>query len=289
MFNQLISILVNGITISSTYAIVAIGLSLVYGVSKTFNYAYGSFATVGAYITWLLFSMFDWMNYPVAFMVMIPFMFLFGIVIEWLIPRPLRKNDNWEITTVVATLGLGVLLNNLVLFLFGPYTKALPELGGGSLRIAHVQLDWNRIVILILAVVIVIALKLFLKKTYIGMSMRAVAQDIEGARVVGMKINQIFALTFGISTVLAGLCGILLGTMYFLTPSGGWDIFIKAFVIVALGGAGSIDGALYAAFILGISESFIQYSMGPIWVMPFWFIFLMAVLIFKPRGLLGIR
>jgi branched-chain amino acid transport system permease protein len=121
------------------------------------------------------------------------------------------------------------------------------------------------------------------------MGMRAVSQDILGARVVGLSVNKVFAATFGISTVLAGISGLFLGSIYFVSPQVGWNHFIKAFVIVALGGAGSVDGALYAAFILGTSENLVQWGFGPLWVMPFWLLVLIVVLAVRPRGLLGIR
>jgi len=287
--NQLIEVLISGIMISSTYALVAIGLSLVYGVSKIFNYAYGSLITLGAYSGWFLFSIFSSMNYLMAFLIVILFMFLVGIVIESAIARPLRRKANWEITTIIATLGLGILLSNLVLLLFGPYMKSIPELTGGLLNLAGTSIDKDRLLMLGISLGIVVTIKLFLSKSRQGMCMRAVSQDIEGAKVVGLPINRVFAVTFGISTFLAGISGVFLGSIYFLSPTGGWTYFIKAFVIVALGGVGSVDGALYAAFILGITESLVQWQFGSLWVMPFWFVVLLFVLSIRPKGLLGIR
>ncbi len=287
--NQLIEVLISGIMISSTYALVAIGLSLVYGVSKIFNYAYGSLITLGAYSGWFLFSISSSMNYLMAFLIVIPFMFLVGIVIESVIARPLRRKANWEITTIIATLGLGILLSNLVLLLFGPYMKSIPELTGGLLNFAGTSIDKDRLLMLGISLGIVVTIKLFLSKSRQGMCMRAVSQDIEGAKVVGLPINRVFAVTFGISTFLAGISGVFMGSIYFLSPTGGWTYFIKAFVIVALGGVGSVDGALYAAFILGITESLVQWQFGSLCVMSFWIVVLLFVLSIRPKGLLGIR
>jgi len=291
--HQLIEVLINGVTISSAYALLAIGLSLIYGVSKIFNYAYGSLLTMGAYFAWFLLSVFSWMNYLLVFIILILFMFLVGLIIEGGIPRPLRRKSNWEITTIIATLGLGIMLSNLILLLFGPYMKSLPHLAGGTIGLgsfkSSFKISKDRIMMLLVAVAIVIAIKVFLSKTRLGMCMRAVSQDIVGAQIVGLPVNKVFGFTFGISTVLAGISGVFLGSIYFLSPQGGWNHFIKAFVIVALGGAGSIDGALYAAFILGTTESLVQWQFGPLWVMPFWLLVLLFVLIIRPRGLLGIR
>jgi branched-chain amino acid transport system permease protein len=286
---ELTEVLINAVTISSAYALLAIGLSLIYGVSKVFNYAYGSLLTVGAYFAWFFFAKFAWMNYVIVFAVLIAFMLLVGLVIEVSVPRVLRQKQNWEITTLIATLGLGILLSNVMLLLFGPRMKSLPPLAQGMVNLGTINITINRLVMLIIAFAIVISIKLFLAKTRTGMSMRAVSQDILGARVVGLPVNRVFAATFGISTVLAGISGVFLGSIYFVSPQGGWSHFIKAFVIVALGGAGSVDGALYAAFVLGTTESLVQWGFGPLWVMPFWLLILIAVLAIRPRGLLGIR
>jgi len=119
--------------------------------------------------------------------------------------------------------------------------------------------------------------------------MRAVAQDGVGGRIVGINTNRLFGYTFGISTVLAGLGGIFLGSTYFLAPEGGWLFFVKAFIIVALGGIGSLQGALIAAIILGVIESAVCFLIGAVWVTPAWFLVLIIILIIRPRGLFGIR
>ena len=119
--------------------------------------------------------------------------------------------------------------------------------------------------------------------------MRAVSQDNIGAMIVGIPINRLFSVTFGISTVLAGIAGIFLGSTYFISPEGGWLFFVKAFVIVALGGIGSLSGSLIAALILGIVESAVSWQFGSIWVMPAWFFVLMFILVIRPKGLFGIR
>ncbi|MCF8067437.1 MAG: branched-chain amino acid ABC transporter permease [Desulfobacterales bacterium] len=289
VIRELIEVLINSVTISSAYALLAIGLSLIYGVSKIFNYAYGSLLTVGAYFAWLMFATFAWANYLFVFVTLFVFMLLLGLIIEAAIPRTLRKKPNWEITTLIATLGLGIVLSNLMLLIFGPRMKTLPHLAQGMIDLGGIKISVERIVMLATAVSIVFGIKFFLSKTRIGLSMRAVSQDMLGARVVGLSVSKIFATTFGISTVLAGISGVFLGSIYFVSPQGGWNLFIKAFVIVALGGAGSIEGALYAAFILGTSEGLIQWGFGPLWVMPFWTLVMIGVLAIRPKGLLGIR
>jgi len=289
MLHQLVEVFINGITIGAAYAVAAIGLSLLYGVSRVFNYSYGSLLMLTAYLAWALFAKLAWANYIIVFLILLPVSFLMGLVIEGGIARPLRRKANWEITTILALLGLGVMINGLILLVFGPFGKSLPSLWEQNINIGGFVVDGSRLVILAVSVIIVIILEIFLKKSRQGMEMRAVSQDIVGAQIVGLSINRVFGYSSAISTVLAGISGILIGSIYLLCPEGGWLFFIKAFVVVAFGGIGSLRGALYAAFIMGVAESLVQWGIGPLWVMPFWLIILIVVLSVRPRGLLGIR
>jgi branched-chain amino acid transport system permease protein len=141
--------------------------------------------------------------------------------------------------------------------------------------------------VFILAIAIVIGLELFLRHTRHGQAMRAVAQDQMAARMVGIDVHRVFGYTFGISVVLAGLAGVLLAPMYMVSPFGGWDPFLKAFVIVVFGGLGSTRGVLLAAFILGVLEAFVTVWVGSSWIMPIWLLTLLAVLMVRPQGLFG--
>jgi len=287
--HQLIEVFLSGITIAAVYAVAAIGLSLLYGVSEVFNYGYGSLLMLMAYFAWLLFAKFSWINYGLVFLILIPIAFLIGLIIDGAIARPLRRRENWQITTILATLGLGMMIDGFILLFFGPYGKSLPELWGKEINIGGYTIAGSRLAMLLISVCVVIVVERFLCKSRYGMNMRAVSQDMVGARIVGLHINRVFGYTFGLSTALAGVSGVLLTSVYMLSPEGGWAFFIKGFVVVALGGVGSLRGALYAALILGVAESFVQWGVGPVWVMPFWLIILIAVLSVRPRGLLGIR
>jgi branched-chain amino acid transport system permease protein len=134
---------------------------------------------------------------------------------------------------------------------------------------------------------VAVVLFVFMAKTRTGMSMRAVAQDPTGARIVGIPLFRVFAVTFGISTMLSGAGGILLAPRFFMTPLGGWVFLVKALIIVIAGGLGSIKGTLYAAFLLGILEALVGWQLGLLWVMPVWFLVLFLVLLIRPAGLFG--
>jgi len=288
--HELFEVLLGGVVIGSAYIIAVIGLSLIYGVSEVFNYAYGSLLMLAAYLAWLLSStVFSGVYYPLVFIIIPPIMFGLGVIIERGICRPLRRQPNWMITSVIATLGLGLMMNSLFLVFFGPYAKVLPSLRKGIIHLGGFTLAEDRLIILLTGIAIVVILALFLSKTRLGMSMRAVAQDIVGARIVGIPLDRVFGYTFGVSTALAGISGIFIGSIYTLSPEGGWLLFIRAFVILALGGVGSLRGAVCAALILGIMENVVSWQLGSLWVFPFWFVVFLVILTLRPRGLFGIR
>jgi branched-chain amino acid transport system permease protein len=283
----LVETLIGGIVNGSTYAVMAVGLSLVYGVSRVFNFAYGSFFVFGAYFAWLFLKI-PGFNYPVAFFGALAAMFAFGLLSEWASVRPLRWKPKWDITTMMSTLGLAILLNNIALVAFGPSKKVLPFIVEGNIRVGDFVITWYEIVVVLIALAVIILLKLFLNRTRIGISMQAVSQDMDGARIVGIPINRVFGYAFALSASLVAISAILLAPKVFFSPEGGWDTLCKAFVIVAFGGLGSIRGTLYAAFILALVESAVAMYIGMNWVLVVWFLVLLGILAIRPRGLAGV-
>lgn len=288
--NELAAVLVGGVTIGGGYVILALGLSVLFGVSDVFNLAYGSMVMLAAYIAWVLSTtVLTGLSYPLVFLIVPSIMFGVGLAVEWGMVRVLRRKENWHVTVIIATVGLALIINNLILHFAGPFQKALPPLGGGVITVGGFVVEEHRIIMLAIAAALVVALVFFFKKTRLGMSMQAVAQDMIGGDIVGIPRNRVFAYTFALSSALAAVSGILLGSIYMLAPERGWVLFIKAFVIVILGGAGSLIGAVIAAFTLGIIESLISWQLGSIWVMPFWVVALLIILAIRPRGFFGNR
>lgn len=287
MTHEVTEVLISGIALGSIYAIMSVGMTLVYGVSRVFNFAYGSFYIWGAYLAYLLFGTFSGMSYPVVFAIVIPVMFLFGLGVEKAVCAPLRRKADWQVLTMMSTLGLALFLDNGALIAFGPHKKALPPLLSGSVNIAGFTVSTHEMVTLAIAVAIIVGISLFLSRTRLGMKMRAVAQDGIGARIVGIQTNRVFGYAFAISTVLAAIAGILLAPKYFMYPQGGWEILIKAWIVVAFGGLGSVKGTIYSAFILGIAEAFVGWHFGLQWPMIFWFAIMLGTLAIRPRGLFG--
>ena len=285
--HQIIGILISGIMLGAVYALLAFGLSLVYGVTRILNFAYGAIYAVGGYLAWVLTVGYLELSYAVTFLILIPALFVLGMALERLVIRPLRWKPGWNITTMMVTLGLAFFIDNANLIGFGPENKVLPPLVPGKLEAFGFVLSYHKIVIFILAIVFVLGFELFLRKTRYGRAMRAVAQDMQGANMVGINVNQIFGYAFGLSAVLAGLAGVLLAPIHLISPFVGWVPFLKAFVIVVLGGLGSTRGTLVAAFILGIIEAYTTFWVGASWTIPMWLITLLVILIFRPSGLFG--
>lgn len=282
----LVQVFIGGIVNGSTYAIMAVGLSLVYGVTRVFNFAYGSFFVFGAYFAWLLLKP-EGSNYALAFFGALVIMFGLGLISEWASVRPLRWKPKWDVTTMMSTLGLAILLNNVALVAFGPSKKVLPFIIQGNIHLGDIVITKYEIVVVAISLTVILLLELFLKKTRMGMSMQAVSQNMTGAKIVGIPINKVFAYAFALSASLVAISAILLAPKVLFSPEGGWDILCKAFVIVAFGGMGSIRGTLYAAFILAMVESAVAMYLGMSWVLVIWFLVLLAVLMVRPRGLAG--
>jgi len=285
---DIVNAVVSGLISGSLYAIMALGLTIIYGVIHVFNFGHGIVAVLGGYFTWLFLERLGLGLVPSAAAAVVV-MFFFGRLLFRLTIHPLLKKPNWEFSTIIFLLGLGILLENLTLQAFGPRVKHIPVFFKGSLKIGFVRINWHEICLILIVFAFIVLLNLFLKKTWFGQAMRAVAQDMDGARIVGININRTFGQAFAMATAVTGFSGILLGTKYFMTPHIGWVWMVKGFVIVVLGGLGSATGAVYAAFIMGIAEALATLYFGSLWVWPIWFVIFVVILLLRPQGLAGGR
>ncbi len=283
-----INALVSGLISGSLYAAMSLGLTIIYGVSRVFNFGHGVIAVIGAYLTWYLLSALG-IPFLLATLLSMAFMAAFGWLLYRFTINPLLKKPNWEFSTVLFMLGAGILLENVVLQIFGPRVKSIPLFAEGALKVAFIQINWHEVILIAIVLIAILALSLFFKYTRTGQAMRAVAQSVPGAQVVGINIEQVFGLTFALAFVVTGFSGILLGTKYYLNPHIGWEWMVKGFVIVTFGGLGSTSGAVVAALILGLVEAVATLYFGAIWVWPIWFVLFLIVLLLRPQGILGGR
>ena len=287
MNKEVLDVIISGLSNASVYALLAMGMALTYGVAKIFNLAYGSLYSIAGYLAWMLFGL--GLGYPMVFIIVLPALFILGMLIERFCVRPVRGKRDWDVLVVMITLGLGMFLDSFDLNVFGPYLKQLPDLVGGNFSLAGVVISYTDLTVFIASLVAIAILIVFLNRTTLGMAIRATAQDPEGAAIVGIRANNIFAIVFGISTLLAGVGAILLASRYFVSYKIGWDILYKAWLITAFGGMGSLTGAGIAALILAMVEAFSLWKFNANVTQILWFAILVGVFIFRPQGLMGKR
>ena len=286
---EITDVIIAGLSTGSVYALMAVGMTLVYGVTKAFNFAYGDFFNMGGYFAWILiFGLgFQFGGYLGVLVIVMPLMFAVGYGLEKLMVAPLRKRPDWENKVMMLTLGLALFLTSLYQVVFGVRMKSLPPIWDGVLEVGQLVFSYQDIMIFVMSLGGVLLFGWLLNNTRLGMAVRAVAQNPIGAKIVGIPQERIFAATFAISTVMVGFGGILLSQKYFINPNSGGTIMVKAWVVTAFGGMGSIRGGLYAAFIIGMLEAFVGWMFGMSYSIIALFILLLATLTLRPQGLMG--
>lgn len=281
---NLVNVIAVGILLGGIYALVSVGLNLIFGVIRIINFAQGAFVMLGMYGTYAAYSMLHLDPYAALFLVL-PALFVLGAVVQRVILAPLRTEPSMQI---FATFGLLMLLENVVLALTrGTAYSVTSAIAQASVGVAGVQVGVARLVALAAATGVAVALGVFLKRSMLGRAIRAVAQDRNAARLVGVDVDRIYRLTFGIGTALAGFAGCLLTPIYSLSPQIGTSFMLPAFAVVVLGGLGSVLGAYVGGFVVGLTEAFAGYYVDPALKNAVLFAVFIAVLIVRPSGLFG--
>jgi branched-chain amino acid transport system permease protein len=274
--------LFNGLTIGSVYALVALGLTLVYGILRIPNFAHGALYMMGGYITFTMMTKFG-LEYWLAIFVSMIVVGLIGILMERLVFHPLRNAP--PIQDNIAAIGILLFLESFAQYVWGPEYQSLPTPYGQVVHLFGLTLTMQRILIVTAAVVVMILLYLFLKKTFTGATIIAMSQNREGANLVGVNTNKVAMLTFLISGALAAIASSLSAPINLVFPGMGQLVILKAFVIIILGGMGSIPGAIVGGYILGFSESLGATYISNDYKDIIAFILLAIILTVKPTGL----
>ena len=281
-----ISYLLNGISLGSVYAIIALGYTMVYGIAKMLNFAHGDVIMIGCYIVFTMMTTMG-LNPIVSILAAIVGCTVLGVVIEKIAYKPLRKAS--PLAVLITAIGVSYFLQNLALIIFGADTKSFTSvvnmeplrLAGGKLVISGVT-----IVTVIACIVIVLALMTFIKKTKAGQAMLAVSEDKDAAQLMGVNVNKTISLTFAIGSGLAAIAGVLLCSAYPILYTGSMP-GIKAFTAAVFGGIGSVPGAFIGGILLGVIEilgrAYVSSQLSDAIV----FAVLILVLLIKPTGILG--
>jgi branched-chain amino acid transport system permease protein len=274
--------LLNGLVLGSIYSLVALGLTLVYGTREIPNFAHGHLYMLGAYVTFFLISVYGFHYWP-AIIGSAVVLASIGIGLERIVFHPLRHAPHTN--TMIASVGVMLFLESLAQNIWGADFRRMPTPYQAVYHISSLTITQQQLLVLIAAILIMVALQLFLKKTIIGMTIEAMAQNREGALLVGIHANRVSMLTFAISSGLAAVAASLIAPINLIFPAMGTMVIMKSFAILVIGGMGSIPGAIVSGYILALAESLGGTYISTQYQDAIAFVLLVIILTFRPTGL----
>ncbi|OWT80678.1 MULTISPECIES: branched-chain amino acid ABC transporter permease [unclassified Achromobacter] len=282
----LIQLIINGLLLGGAYAIISLGLTLIFGVVRVVNFAHGEFLMVGMYLVYLAASHFGIHPYvglvPVAVI-----LFALGAATQRLVIQPLLDAD--EHIQIFATVGISTILLNLALVVFGANVLRAPvELGTDSISVGNYAMVTGQLITFVAALVLAVLLHLFMHRTYLGRALRAVAQHRYAAMLMGVNVKAVYVLAFGLGTAFVGIAAGLLAPQYPVFPTVGTYFVLTAFVIVVLGGMGSLYGAVAGSMIIGVVDTLAGYYIAPDLKEVVYFGIFLLILVLRPTGLFGV-
>ena len=283
LVNLLVQSGVNGLVIGTMYALMAIGFTLVFGIMRIVNFAHGEFYMIGAFVAFFTYAQWE-LPFVAVLVVAFGAVAVIGAAVEWLLIRPLRTD---ELTGMIATLGISVVIQNTFMMVFGASPRPMPGVVSGFVSLGPTIFPLSRLLVIAVAAVVIGLFWLFMQRTRTGRAMRAVAQDQEAALIQGIDVERIYPLAFGISVGLAAVAGALMAPVFAVSPVVGMTPMLKAFIVVILGGLGSIPGALLGGLLLGLIESYGATFLGAVVSDILQLALVIAILLVRPTGLLG--
>lgn len=278
------NIITLGLLLGGIYAMVSIGLNLIFGVVRIINFAQGEFVMLGMYGAYLVYA-FAGVDPYLSLFVVVPLLGLSGALVYRVLMRPLQNEPMMQ---VFASFGLLLVIQNVVLGISRGLTYSVnTPLSNVTYSLGSVQMTLSRLIVLFSAALVALLLGLYLTKTTFGQAIRAVAQDRKAAQLMGINVQKAYMWSFSIGTALAGLAGVLLTPIYTLSPQIGGNFILAAFAVVVLGGLGSVLGAFIGGFIVGLTEALAGYYVDPLLKQAIFFVVFIGVLLIKPSGLFG--
>ncbi|MCP4327039.1 MAG: branched-chain amino acid ABC transporter permease [Alphaproteobacteria bacterium] len=283
-FDEFTQMTLTGINLGLMYALIAIGLTLIFGVMRIIQYAHGELFMLGAYVLYYWFAVLGW-PYWLGVIASAVVIFCLGAVLQLLLFRPLQGRN--ILYPLAVSMGLIFIISSGGLLVFGSVVKGIPSDISGGTMVFGAFYTYERMTISAVSAALIVGLWIFLQKTTIGMAMRAVSEDPEVSSLQGINTSRIHWIAFGLGSALAAVAGCMMGTLLSIVPTMGFVATMKAFMIVIMGGLGSVPGALIGAMILGFIDSFgttlisadVAYIMG--------FLAIFIILVFRPAGLFG--
>lgn len=286
---NIISILASTIVLGSIYGLVAIGMTLIYGILRVLDMSQGSMVMVGGFIGWAILTNAG-LSPIIAILAAFGAAFALGVLTQLLSVQPLigRRGVDFEMVTFITTFAVAMVLENLALQIFGAQQHSVPDIVGGNLHLYRsVSVPWQSVLMTGISVAIIVAFGVFLTRSRYGIAIRAVAQDIDAARLMGVPIRRLFPIVMGFASALAGIAGVFLAAQYFASPVAGEQPLLIALIVVVFGGLGSLPGTIYAAFAIALIQSAVSVWISTTWSLPILYAVILVVLVIRPQGLAG--
>lgn len=279
--------IINGISLGSIYALIALGYTMVYGIIKLINFAHGEVFMIGAFTGFFAITYLELSFFPALILAMVTCS-ITGVLIERIAYKRLREST--RIAALITAIGMSLFIQYVFIYIRGAEPEAYPAevLPSKVIDVFGVQVNSQSLLILIVSIVLMIILQIIVQKTKIGRAMRAVAYDKDAARLMGINVDNTISATFAIGSALAGAAGVIFGIYYTkIDPLMGLIPGLKAFIAAVLGGIGIIPGAMVGGFILGIVETLVSAAGFSLWRDAAAFVILILILIFRPSGIFG--
>jgi len=278
-------VFINGILLGGLYGIMAIGMSLIWGVMNIVNIAHGALIMLGAYITYWTFTLWGWdpfLSLPATILAL----FVYGYLLQRLILNLVVRAQLF--LTLLITFGIEVVMVNLArIFWSSDLRQVTPTYAGANFAVGGITIPYVRLWVFVTTVILSVIFLLLMERTRLGRAIRATAEELRAARLTGIPVGHIYAVTFGLGSALAGAAGALWGILFPVTPVMGGALTLKSFVVAVLGGLGTMMGAIVGGLVLGLAESFSSTYIGPTYPNAISFGLLVLILIFRPTGVLG--
>lgn len=278
-----IQILIAGLTLGAMYATSSVSLSLVWGSLNLLNMAQGALLTLGGYVAYTAAATIG-LTGPLSLLLAVLAGGVAGALIYYCVVQFMLESANFETNVIIATVGIALVVENLILRVYGAYPLDQPVGLEGGFNVAHTHIPYQNILILLSSIVLMIGIALILGRTRIGRAIRATAQSREAALLMGVPVKRVFVQVLVIGGMLASASGIMLSTITSLAPTMGYDPMLKAFIICVIAGLGNIYGALAASFILGAFEAWVDFAFGVRFGFPALLGLVIVALIWRPYG-----
>jgi branched-chain amino acid transport system permease protein len=281
----ILQLIINGLLLGGMYALISIGLTLIFGVLEIVNFAHGEFLMLAMYASYFLFQFYGIDPY-LSLLIILPLFFFIGVAVQRATIQPILNAP--PLNQIFMTVGLSMVLQNVALFFWtADYRTVKTSYSALTLKTEGLMISFPRLVAFFLAMGLIAALLIFLKKTYTGKAIRALAQERKAAMLMGINVYRTYQIAFGIGIACVGAAGAMLIPVYFVFPSVGTLFVLIAFVVVILGGYNSLTGSLVGGLIIGVVEAFSGFFISPHLKEAIYFFIFILILLFRPTGLFG--